>query len=561
MPDLDEWITRASLAECAGATIFQRGLAYFDEGAVTRLRDIGHKVGARVFGSEAYEVALWTDGVEFHYDCTCPHAAEGNFCKHCVATGLAFLAARREMGDLAPEDTPQGVWKRLEEYLPLQPVETLADWLLDAAGRDDATYRTLRLAMERLGGALHQVKALRREIDQAARDCCWDDWEPLLDSLDELLETEPAAVVEIAEYAIERVERAADREYDDYEEDDGGASYILDRLGELHLQACVLAQPDPVALAERLFRYDTTGEGNVFYDSLPAYQDVLGEAGTQRYRELVEAAWRESAYQPYSRLTRIMERLARESGDIEALVAIKARDLSSGYDYLHIAEIYQAAQQPGLALEWAERGLRAFPERLDSRLQDFLVERYMEQGRGEEALALAFAQFTESPKLGTYRKLHALAVRLDVWPAQRERALTEVERLAQKPKGWRPQNQTPDQSLRVEIALWEDDLAAAWEAARQGYCQQDTKVRLAERLEKPYPAQALALYLPMIPEQVARSKNEAYARAVEMIGIVGELLQNLGRADEFQGLLAGWRRTFKPKRNFMKLLDEMGWDR
>ncbi len=559
MPDLDEWITRASLAECAGPTIFQRGLAYFDEGAVTRLRDIGHKVGARVYGSEPYEIELWTDGVEFHYDCTCPHAAEGNFCKHCVATGLAFLAARREMGDLAPQDTPQGIWQRLEEYLPLQPVETLTNWLLEAAERDDATYRTLRLAMERAGGSPQQIKALRREIDQVA-DGGWDDWEPLLDSLGELLETQPAAVVEIAEYAIERVERAS-REYDDYEEDDGGTSDILDRLGELHREACALAQPDPVALAERLFRYDTTGEGNVFYDSLPAYRDALGDAGTRRYRELAEAVWREDRHGPYSRLARIMESLARESGDIEALVAIKARDLDSGYAYLQIAEIYQAANHPGPALEWAERGLRAFPERPDFRLQDFLMERYMEQGRGEEALALASEQFVESPRLGTYQKWHALAERLGAWPEQRERALAEVERLAQKPKGWpRPPNTLPDQSLRVEIALWEEDLAAGWEAARQGYCQQDTKARLAERLEKPYPAQALALYLPMIPEQAALGKNDAYARAVEMIGIVGELLQNLGRADEFRGLLAGWRGAFKAKRNFMKLLDGMGWD-
>ena len=35
--------------------------------------------------------------------------------------------------------------------------------------------------------------------------------------------------------------------------------------------------------------------------------------------------------------------LAKESGDIEALVAIKSRDLSNSYDFLNIAEIYKGS--------------------------------------------------------------------------------------------------------------------------------------------------------------------------------------------------------------------------
>ncbi|SMF95334.1 Uncharacterized conserved protein, contains Zn finger domain [Methylomagnum ishizawai] len=555
MPDLDDWITRQSLAEYAGPKVFQRGLDYFQASSVTRLRDIGHRVSARVSGSEDYEVELWTDGEEFEYACTCPHAAEGNFCKHCVAAGLAFLDGRRGMEHLAPADTPQGVWKRLGEYLPLQPVETLVDWLLEAAGRDETTYRTLRLAMEKVGGSLHQIKALRREIDQIARYCNPDDWDSLLDSLEELLDTEPAAVVEVAEYAVERVEAAIP----ELEYDEGEAIDILDRLGELHRQACLSARPDPVALAERLFRYDTTGEGNAFHNSLPDYREALGEAGTRRYRELAEAAWRENPGRNY-RISSIMENLARESGNIEALVAVKAHDLSSAHRFLDIAEIYQEARQPDQALKWAELGLEAFPERPDSRLRDFLAELYLELGRNDEALALAWAQFAEDPSLRTYQKLRDLAERLGRWPEQRERALAEVERAAQHPKRWATQNQTPDTSLRVEIALWEEDPEAGWEAAQRGYCQPGLKTRLAEKLEEPRPAEALALYLPMIPAQVAQGKNEAYQRAVELIGIVGELLQRLDREDEFQGLLAGWRAAFKAKRNFMKLLDEMGWD-
>jgi hypothetical protein len=39
-----------------------------------------------------------------------------------------------------------------------------------------------------------------------------------------------------------------------------------------------------------------------------------------------------------------METLARRSGDVEAIVAVKKRDLSSAYDYLQIAETYRQAR-------------------------------------------------------------------------------------------------------------------------------------------------------------------------------------------------------------------------
>ena len=95
-------------------------------------------------------------------------------------------------------------------------------------------------------------------------------------------------------------------------------------------------------------------------------------AGVARYRELAEAAWAdEPELGPGSarawssrryRLSRIMEDLARAEGDIDALVAVLARDRSSPYRYLLIAEALLAAGRAGEATEWAERGLAAFPE-------------------------------------------------------------------------------------------------------------------------------------------------------------------------------------------------------
>jgi uncharacterized Zn finger protein len=111
---------------------------------------------------------------------------------------------------------------------------------------------------------------------------------------------------------------------------------------------------------------------------------------------------------------------------VEELVAIKSHDLSSSYHYLGIAEIWTKAKQHDKALEWAERGLKAFPERPDNRPRDFLVEAYLKRKRNDEALQLTWIQFGERPILEHYKKLHDVAGKLGLWPEQRNRALAWV---------------------------------------------------------------------------------------------------------------------------------------
>ena len=123
------------------------------------------------------------------------------------------------------------------------------------------------------------------------------------------------------------------------------------------------------------------------------------------------------------RITHIMETIARKTGDVEAVVAVKKRDLSLAYHYLQIAETYKGARRHDLALEWAERGVKAFPERTDSRLREFLAGEYHRRKRHDEAMALIWTEFTESPNLEQYRKLKAHAQRIDQWELWREKAL------------------------------------------------------------------------------------------------------------------------------------------
>lgn len=101
-------------------------------------------------------------------------------------------------------------------------------------------------------------------------------------------------------------------------------------------------------------------------------------------------------------ITQIMELLAIIDGDVEQLVGVMGRDLTSAYKYWRIALVYQEGKQHDNSLLWAEKGLKAFPEHTDSRLRDFAASEYHRRKRRGDAMAIVWAAFRERRFLETY---------------------------------------------------------------------------------------------------------------------------------------------------------------
>lgn len=565
---LDKLISPAALEKLAGPAAFQRGKAYFSAGAVQRLRVTENQITATVQGTHPYQVELRSDAAaRLVCRCTCPHAADGYFCKHGVALGLAWLAEK----SAPPGKKKSDPWQGIEAYLGAQTPQTLIALLLEVAQRDDRLYQSLRLKAQKAGAGANVAPIFRQAIADATHIRDFLDWEDtrdftdtleqLADSLVELLKPDTAAtLIELAEYAIEQIEESLEQ----VDDSDGEAGDVVVRLGELHLQACRMARPDPVALAERLFELPfTLAFGLCSFDPL-TYREVLGAQGLRRYRELAEAEWaRLKPQDPYSSrrlmLERMLEQLAEASGDLDELVAIKSRDLSSAYRYLDIAQVWHNAGQPEKALEWAERGLKAFPEKTDNRLRDFLVAAYLPLKRHDEALQLTWLQFEERPSLAHYQKLHDVAGQIGVWPAQRARALgvlvQAIARQAATGSPRQPQASRPDYSLWVEIALWEGDLDAAWQATHAGECRQTLLIELAGKLEASRPHDAISLYRRVVPSIIERTNQAAYEEGIVLIRKIGSLMKAQSQQAAFADYLAQLGTQFKRKRNFMILLD------
>ena len=410
----------------AGETWFARGQAYFQQGHVGELSEHNGKLDVIVTGTEDYRVRLGIEDNDLSYSCTCPLGDDEQFCKHCVAAALAWLATAKNEGG-APQRPRESHASDLHTFLEHQEKESLIRILLAEAENNSGLREQLQLESARQKPSGVDLRAFRRSIANATQTGGFIDYyaapryarriHRIINAISELLDDGHAkAVVELTEYTLMKLERAIG-EMDD---SDGHMGEILPDLQELHHRACEQAGEDPLTLAHRLFEWELKSDWDFFRDSAEIYADVLGPQGLAEYRRLAEAEWmhlpalvpgdnNHDSFGSRFRISSIMESLARQSGDYEILVAVKRHDLSHPYSFLEIAEIYQRAGKHDQALDWAERGMRAFP-RVDSRLSDFLADEYHRRGRHAEAIDLIWAQFVETPQLDTYQKLqtHAL---------------------------------------------------------------------------------------------------------------------------------------------------------
>lgn len=137
-------ISESGLKKLAGETYFERGLDYFEAGAVVQLSDGNDGIAARVQGSEfcPYAVRFWVDEQELRWGCTCPLGTSGEFCKHLVAAGLAWLSGMAAKGE---PDVPEEL-QAVRDFLEATDRRALATLVLQRALWDEDLLGELILA-------------------------------------------------------------------------------------------------------------------------------------------------------------------------------------------------------------------------------------------------------------------------------------------------------------------------------------------------------------------------------------------------------------------------------
>ncbi|HEY0555354.1 MAG TPA: hypothetical protein VGG20_13915 [Thermoanaerobaculia bacterium] len=481
-----------------------------------------------------------------------------------------------------PKQKPKSPVRRsgpegLRSFLATLEKDRLVDLLFNQALGDQRLFRKLDLERSQGKGRGANLAAIRRNLTAAFDPGDVDSYQEVygyaegldeaVDALDGLLtEGRAEEVIDLAEYALILAEEALSQ----VDDSDGDVYTVCERLQGLHLAACKKAQPDPEELARRLFAAEMRTEGDSFYGAAETYADLLGKKGRAVYRELAQAEWKKSpARKPGESLTfdarrsalaRILESLAKADGDLEALVAVKSHDLSSAWAFLGIAQLYKEARKGDKALEWAEKGVRAFPQRTDSRLRSFLAGEYKARRRHQEALSLIWANFVDAPGLGTYKDLKGYAERTESWPAWREKALGALRDLAQRATG-RLRGRASEfgegpGSRLVEIFLWEKKVEEAWREAQRAGCSEALWLTLARQREGEHPEESLAVYQRQVESALQQVSQQGYEIAVSRLRQIRDVMNQLGKTAELAAYLASVRLSHKRKRNFMLLLDK-----
>jgi hypothetical protein len=546
-----------ALRELAGGKVFARGETYHRDGQVQILAIEPKRVLAQVAGTEDYRTELRGHGRNIDGECSCRAFEDFGFCKHMVATALAA-------NDIGADEAGGGALARIRDHLKEKGVDALVEIIIDLAERDLALFRKLDVAAASLDEDEKTLgKRLRKAIDSATRTRQYMDYHEVprwaanvdsaLDSVAGLSSGARAGLAcELADHAVDRIGQALE-EIDD---SDGHCMALLEHARDIHLAAVRHIRPEPIKLARDLFAREMADDYGTFDGAVTRYADVLGEAGLAEYRRLADEAWNKPApsagrkgqqdddivdrYQ----VMRILDFFAERDGDVDARIALRAKDLSSQLDYHQLSQFCMSHGRADEALRHAEEGLWMFEDgQPDVGLVMLAVELLAKAGRTADAEAHLWRLFQKHPSLDLYTRLCGLGGEVG-----RNRAISFLEDKLSSGKriGW-----LSPADLLIRIWMQQKMFDAAWTAVRKHGASIELTQELAGECEASHPREVLDVYTQRVDQLVNAGGGSNYEQAAKLVTRMAKLR---ARGEQVAYVL-GLKQRFGRRRQFTQLLE------
>lgn len=554
------------LREIAGEKVFARGVAYHEDDQVEIVSIERARVLAKVIGSGVYRCELEGAGKKFSGKCSCPAFSDWGFCKHLVATALAT-------NDLNPGAQQQAASRlaNIRDHLRAKGVEPLVEMIMELAERDPTLLSELELAA---AAATADDETLFAQFKKAITDAtrthgfveyrnvrAWaEKVDNLLDRIEKLVGSGRAQLVlRLLDHFFARMDDALNA----MDDSDGQGGSLYAKACDIHLAACGEAKPDPVALARGLFAREVDSGWDFFHGASETYAEVLGAAGLAEYRRLASEAWqqvkpvragapRDDQFGRRYCLESILASFAERDGDVDAGIAVRAKDLSTPYSYLQIAQLCLDHGRQAQALKWAEEGLWQFDDRRDERLVFFAVDLYRRMGRKDDAGKLLWQTFERSPSMEVYRRLKRAAG--SAAAEVRDRALALLQSQLSAPVGRAAPRWSSPRDRLLELTMSEGLLAQAWDLVHKYGCSDHLLASLAQASEKSHPVEALKVHAQQVERMVHLGGQHNYGAACKVIDRMRRIRAHIGENADHAAYLAGLMLRHKAKRNFMALL-------
>lgn len=546
------------LIQLAGDAAFARGTAYYHEGRVGELHHKGKTITALVEGGETYQVTLKHTSKVFEGICDCPASDGFDFCKHCVATALAYrdsLQQDRQLRTASGKD-------RLPSYLMTLDKQALVNLLLEQLKNDRNTLAELQIKADLAAGKLN-AGAIKKQItaatplnrhlfDYARVRRYFATLDSVLENLQPILPDLPAdKALAVIDYAFERIDRALQTI------DDSGGFRLdaLQRLSELHCHILAAAAMPPEKLVDYLYTLFNSPVYDLYPNIPAAYEDILGEEGRQQFLTHVREAWdalpplqeRDWDKQSYYRHLRTpLEAQAQREGDGETLIELHAKTAVDFNDYLRLSKLCLQHDLPEQALVWRKRAETILKKNYHGQklLENNQIDIWLYHKEYAPVVDLLWQRFAKEPSVEHYRQITAIPDQKDS-KQNRSQAITLAEAATQNPNAW----------IRQVAANTVAELHLLFGQAEQALAVAETRKLKPELLVEvacanpKYPERGLPLIYRSVRTCIDQGDNRHYRKAIDMLKQVHTLAGKKQQAN-FRAALNEILEEYKRKRNF-----------
>ncbi len=546
-------LTEGALLEAAGDRSYSRGEGYVRY--VRGLRTTAGKATASVQAKRVYTVELDWSGPQPDGFCTCLYAADGHFCKHLVAVGLAVI-------DSGALDDAAQVPSALEATVQAMDVDELRELVMTLAHRDGDVRRMLEVRATAVSGDDSTAKAefevyvrnaldFRGFVDYRESYAVAQDAGQVLDELETHLNAGAAEIVRPALLCALTLLRTITENADD---SSGAIGAECERAADLYAQACRLGEPDTAELARWLASFRATSPGWPTL-LLADFVDAFDDHALAIYRAVVADLDRQHAGRDhFSRfeVDAMLLELADHDGDVDRAIELLNEREHPRYGAI-IARL-RAAGRDDEAMGWIDRAVADGRASSQTGGNDYwlspsdVADTYREIGRIDDAIAVLRANFVVSPGVRAFRSLLDFAATIDRADTERPWALGHARELAVGPAGG---------SVLVQLSLSEGDVEAAWEAADRygpGWAWHELATQGAEAR----PVAAADLYRPQLENNLQRPNTKLYPGIAATLATMARLYEKGGRSEDFAVYIAKIRHDYGRRPSLMKALQAEG---
>ncbi len=559
MDALEKILTAKVLKEDADdGWSYREGYAYFQEGCVRSLKVEGNRVKGKVQGREKYDVALWCVGEELRSTCSCYRGREGDFCKHKVALGFAYLNRDIEVPNKA---TNTFDW---EAYVRGRSREELEAIVFEMTPSSPKVVERHQLeALKASPDAL--LGALQKKLDELLPLFTSDEVDDYYDDEDERMEQEEALedflqtlkqlrsknsfdiLYRLTKYGLTKIFKL-------WAEEAGIWGEPVEQLLELYIETLHAGQGNPEEVLACYVDWEESGSTLLWrkFSDLPRVViDLWFEKAVVRWRSLPmlkmddEADWRRAAFEQ-----RLLH-FARERNEAELVVGILEHNLSLADNVLTLATEYQQRGTAGKVLPLLCEAHNAFKD--DEKVLKALIGEYQRLNQHEDALALAWENYREDRCWGD-----AQAVLLNTARVAKCEAEVVEQILAYLADDTLPHRDSQRERIksRIKLLLRYQRVDEAWDLGRGVPLGEELLLKVLEARAKTMPLKAAEVMWDFIQPKLNETGDTAYHSVADLLTRYKKYMTAAQQEDVYRTRIASLKETYKRRPKFLSILAE-----